>query len=76
MPSRGTAASSARVYGWCGAREQLAHGRLLDDLPGVHHDHPLRALGDDAEVVRDEEHRHRHRRLQRREPLEDLRLDR
>ncbi len=38
-------------------REELAHRRLLDDAPRVHHRHVLRELGDHAEVVGDEDDR-------------------
>ena len=41
------------------ARRGLAHGRALDDAPRVHDDDVLRVLGDDAEVVRDEQDAHR-----------------
>src|SRR3954470_17812727 len=35
-------------------REQVTDARLFDLLAGIHHDHALRGLGDDAEIVRDE----------------------
>ena len=38
-----------------GLREKLVDGRFLDDRPGVHHAHAVGDLGDDAEVVRDEQ---------------------
>ena len=40
------------------AREQVVDRRLLDDLPGVHHDDAVAEVGDHAEVVGDEDHRH------------------
>ena len=39
------------------AREELVDRRVLDDAPGVHDGDLVRLLGDDAEVVRDEERR-------------------
>ena len=52
------------------------------DRAGLHHpasvhDHYLGGhIGDDAEIVRDEQHRHAQLALQRADQLEDLRLDR
>ena len=40
-----------------GRVEQRADRRLLDLAPGVHHHHALRHLGDDAQVVRDQQDR-------------------
>ena len=57
-------------------REQLAHACLLDDLARVHDDDTRRRLGHYAQVVRDEQHRHGRARAQRRQQLENLRLDR
>src|SRR5215470_19586718 len=37
--------------------EQIVHRRLLDDLAGVHHDDSRCRLGDDTQIVRDEEDR-------------------
>ena len=37
--------------------EQRRHVGLLDDLAGVHHRDPVAHLGDDAEVVGDEDDR-------------------
>ncbi len=37
--------------------EDLVERRLLDDLAGIHHHHPVGHLGDDAEVVGDQHHR-------------------
>ncbi len=34
--------------------EYLAHAALLDDLAGVHHEHPVGEARDHAEIVRDE----------------------
>ena len=63
------------VYGWRGSREQRARRRVLDDLPGVHDDDVVAGLGDDAEIVRDEQQRHAELAAQPRQQLEDLRLD-
>ena len=40
-----------------GLGEHLARRALLDDLAGVHDGHPVARLGDDAEVVRDQQER-------------------
>ena len=37
--------------------EQVAHGAVLDDLPGIHYGHLVAHLGDDAEIVGDEDQR-------------------
>ena len=57
-------------------REELLGLRNLDDLAGVHQRHALRHLRDDAEVVRDQQHRHAMAALQVGEQVEDLLLDR
>ena len=49
--------SSSRVYGMRGLGEDLARVALLDDLPRVHHGDPVAGLGDDPEVVRDQQQR-------------------
>ena len=51
------------------------NGRLLDLPAGVHHHHPVAALGDDAEVVGDHDHTHAELALQPLDQVEDLRLD-
>ena len=53
-------ASSAAAPACTGAAaaEELVDRGVLDDAPGVHDRDPVRLLGDDAEVVRDQEHRH------------------
>ena len=38
--------------------KDLRHGPGLDDLPGVHHVDKIHAAGDEAEIVRDEQHGH------------------
>ena len=55
--------------------EELRLRRLLDDLPGVHHDHPLGKLGDNAHVVRDQDDRRAVVALEPLHELEDLCLD-
>ena len=55
--------------------EELRLRRLLDDAPGVHHDHPLGKLGDDAHVVRDQDDRGAVVALEPLHQLQDLRLD-
>ena len=54
----GIAATSARVYGWRGPRDDVGGRALLDDAAGVHDDDPVGDLGDHREVVRDVDHRH------------------
>ena len=72
----GTAASSACVYGWRGALEDLLDGALLDGAAGVHHDDPVAELRDHAEVVRDEQDRRAVAVAQPSQQLEDLGLER
>jgi hypothetical protein len=55
-------------------REQRIHVALLDDLAAAHHDHAVADVGDDAEVVRDDEQRHAVLLLQARTPAEHLGL--
>src|SRR5205085_630044 len=52
------------------------HRRALDDLAGIHHQHLVRELGDDAEVVSDEHDRGAARCAELAEKIENLRLDR
>ena len=54
----GSAPSSASVYGCSGLSKRSSVERLLDDLAGVHDDDVVGGLGDDAHVVRDDDHRH------------------
>ena len=58
------------------ASEQRGDVALLHDLPGVHHGHPITHLGDDAEVVGDEDDRGPGLVAQVAHEVEDLRLDR
>ncbi|MCZ7650811.1 MAG: hypothetical protein M5U13_06460 [Thermoanaerobaculia bacterium] len=59
-----------------GGSEEGPHRALLHDLSGVHDVGPLAALGDDRQVVRDEEDAEAEPDAERREEVEDLRLDR
>ena len=54
--------------------KQHRGGRDLDQVPGVHHAHPIRDLGEHAEVVGHVEHRHAEPGAQIREQLDDLLL--
>ena len=74
--SRGVAARSAARVGMERPREEVAARRLLHDAPRVHHDDARARLGDDAEVVRDEEDRTSRAPAAGRAELQDLRLDR
>ena len=56
--------------------EDRAHRPSLDDAGGVHHDHVVRGLRDDAEVVRDHDHGGAEIVLDPLEQGEDLRLRR
>ncbi len=68
-------ADQALRIGMHGIGEQLVGGRLLDDAAGIHHRDAVAVLGDDAEIVADQHHRHAHLAADRREQLQDLRLD-
>ncbi len=57
-----TSASSACVYGWFGAREELGGGPGFDDAAEVHDDDAIADVLDHAEVVADEEIREVQRR--------------
>ena len=57
-------------------REKFLRLRDLDDLAGVHQRDPMRDFADDAEIVRDQQHRHPLRLLQFDQQLENLLLDR
>ena len=62
--------------GVAGRREQRLHRRALDDLPCVEHDDLIAGLGDDAEVVGDEEERRSELAPELGQERQDLRLDR
>ena len=70
----GSAASSARVYGWRGLAKTLVGFARFDNLSVLHHDHVVGDAPDNVEVVGDEQHRHAELGLQVFEQLEDLRL--
>ena len=55
--------------------EDLRHRSRLDLLARVHHDDALRRLGDDREIVGDEDQRHPLLALQPDQEIEHLRLD-
>ena len=56
--------------------EQLVQRALLDHLPGVHHQHAVGDVGDDAEVVGDEHDRRARRVAEVTQLAQDLGLDR
>ena len=74
--SFGRLSISPTVYGWRGVAEDRVHVAELDDLAGVHDDHAVGQLGDQAEVVRDQDRRGVRLVLRLLQHLEDLRLDR
>ena len=59
-----------------GVGEELAHRRVLDELAGIHHADAVADRRDDAEVVRDVDHRHAELGAQPTQQVEDLRLRR
>ena len=59
-----------------GGGEDRGGRSLLDDVAGVHHEHSLGDTGDDAEVVGDPDHRHRHLLAEPGDEGDDLLLDR
>ncbi len=64
------------MYGCSGRSKSSCGGRLLDDAAAVHHHDAVGGLGDHAEVVGDEQHRHPDLVAQVAEQREYLRLDR
>jgi hypothetical protein len=58
-----------------GILEQIGDRGLLDDLAGVHDRHPVAHLGDDTEVVGDEDHGRVRLALEGAHEIQDLRLD-
>src|SRR5262245_4722770 len=62
--------------GMPGAVEETAHRLHLHDLARVHHADPVAHLGDDAEVVRDEDQRDAGRALEILQQIQVLELDR
>ena len=55
--------------------EQLEHRGFLDLAPGIHHDDARAGLGDDAEIVGDQDHGGAGAFLELEHQVEDLRLD-
>ena len=53
----GSRPSRPIVYGCCGCAKRSCDGRLLRLAPGVHHEHAVGDVRDDAEVVRDQDDR-------------------
>jgi hypothetical protein len=70
---RNAVEQAARV-GLAWRSEDRVDRALFDDVAGIHHQHALRELGDDAEVVRDQYDRHAEFALQSQQQIEDLRL--
>ena len=64
------------VYGWSGSRNSDVDVGLLDDLAGVHDRDAVAHLGDDAQVVGDEDDRRPGLVAQVAHQVEDLGLDR
>ncbi len=58
-----------------GLAEHVAGGAGLDDLAGVHDDDAIRHLGDQEEIMADQEQAHGRFALDGSEPIEDLGLD-
>ena len=56
--SRGMDSSRPLVYGCAGLRVDLEDVRLLHDPAGVHDRDPVGHVGDDAEVMGDEDQAH------------------
>src|SRR5215212_11802919 len=69
------AEKSPRV-GMLGVVEDLVEGPRLDDPAGIHHPDLVRDVGDDAEVVGDEDDRHPQFALKPLDQAQDLGLDR
>jgi hypothetical protein len=55
--------------------QQLAGGRLLNHLTRIHHGDPVRQLGHEGQVVRDEDHREAELLTQLVEQVDDLLLN-
>src|SRR5260221_3643495 len=69
------AAQQALRVGMQRPAEDLIDAAGLDDLPGIHDGDGGDDAGDDAEIVGDQDDRHVELALQRREQMQDLRLD-
>ena len=72
----GIEASSPRVYGWPGSRKIVRTGPSSTMRPAYMTATRSAVLGDDAEVVGDEQQRQVERRLHLAQQVENLRLDR
>ncbi len=70
----GEGAEQAPRVGVLGVVEDVVERALLDDPARIHHADAVGDLGDDAEVVGDDDHRHPELSLQLLEQTEDLRL--
>ena len=75
-PDPGNRIHEAHRVGVKRGGENPFHGALLDDPARVHDGRSLGGLGDDPEIVRDQDHRRAHLTLQALDELEDLGLDR
>ena len=73
--SVGTQFKQAARVGMQRPVEQLGDGGALDDAAGIHHQHAVGGLGDDAHVVRDDDDRHAELVAQVHQQVEHLRLD-
>ena len=71
----GRARSRPWVYGWRGSSNSSSTGRLLDNLPRVHHRHPVGDRRHHGQVVGDQQHRHVALALLLDQLIEYLRLD-
>ena len=56
-PRTGSEPAGPRVYGWCGPQNSVAPAAVSIARPGVHHQHVVGHLRDDAEVVGDQHDR-------------------
>ena len=73
---RGIAPSSPIVYGCCGCANRSSTGASSALRPGVHDEHAVGDVGDDAEVVRDQDDRGAEPLADVAHQVEDPRLDR
>ena len=71
---RGTARSSACVYGWRAFEKSSSPAAELDDAPEVHDGHAVADVAHDRHVVRDEQHRQAEPLAQVGEQVEHRRL--
>ena len=70
------AAQEPQRVGMPGLAQDLSGRRHLDELASVHDANPVTRLGDDAEIVRDQNHAHAAIALQPHEKRQNLVLDR